>query len=208
MNKIERIALMVARLQPLHEGHCRIINKMIRDHETVILCIGSSQKSREKWDPYTFEERKKMVQNVYGDRLKIVQLNDLGTVEGTNDWADYILDKIHKIGLPEPTDYFTGSRADGRWYEGRFIPLEKCDDQFNIKNRSECVTNDGITRVLHVLDRNANPVPSATELRTFLELRSNDWHEWVPGVNWEIVEKNFPEEFRINKPKSFWVKDL
>jgi len=204
---VTRIALAVMRIQPLHEGHCRIINKMIRDHETAILCIGSSQKSREKWDPYTFEERKKMVQNVYGDRLKIVQLNDLGTVEGTNQWVDYILEKITKIGLPEPTDYFTGSRADGRWYEGRFMPEEKCDDQFGMKNRQDYVNDDVITRVLHVLDRNANPVPAATDLRTFLELRSDDWKEWVPRVNWKIVEYNFPEEFRINEPKSFWAKD-
>jgi len=71
INTKNRTALMVARIQPLHFGHCRIIDRMIRNYEKVILCIGSSQKSRERWDPYTFEERKKMVQNVYGARIKI-----------------------------------------------------------------------------------------------------------------------------------------
>ncbi len=206
---MKRIALAVMRIQPLHAGHCRIIDKMIRDYETVILCIGSAQKSREERNPWTFEERKQMVRNVYGDRIKIVQLNDLGVTEGSDDWADYVIDKITKIGMPEPTDYFTGSAADGRWYAGRFIPsditkkeLKKYETgcpawHYFVDNGKNGEEYDSIPRYLHIMGRNDVPVPAATELRTFLELRDDGWQEWVPKVNWDIVENNFSDELRV-----------
>jgi bifunctional NMN adenylyltransferase/nudix hydrolase len=174
---MDRVGLAVGRFQPLHFGHCRIIDHMIRSCKVCILAIGSSQKSREKHDPWTFEERKAMVKNVYGDRLKIIQLTDLGTTLGTSDWVDYVLGKIEKVGLPTPTDYWTGSIADSMWYRTRF--------------------GDGLSRALHIVDRDLASIPAATDLRTFLELNSDDWKQWVPEVNWEIVEENFPREFRI-----------
>lgn len=185
---MNRVGLAVVRLQPLHNGHCRIIDSMIRAHHTVILGIGSTQKNREKDNPWTFEERKKMVHNVYGDRVKIIQLKDLGTTEKTNDWVDYVLDKIRKVGLQEPTDYYTGSKADAVFYLGRF----KLDDD----SKDEHIFKENSKR-LHIIERTDTVIPSATELRTFIELRNDGWKEWVPRVNWEIVENNFPEEFRV-----------
>ena len=197
-----KVSLTVGRFQPLHKGHTRLINRMCEDFETVIVGVGSSQKSREKWDPWTFEERKQMLKNVYGDRIKIVQLTDLGTTEGTNDWADYVISKITKVGLPSPTDYFTGSMADARWYVNRFYlkgvsPVPN-DNVFS--SRPDDIRNfmvDGVFRDLHIIERSSSNFPPATDIRTFLELRSNDWKQWVPGVNWNLVETTFPEQFRV-----------
>lgn len=201
----KRVALSVMRLQPLHKGHSTIINSMIEDFETVIVGVGSTQKQREKWDPWTFEERKQMLKNVYGDRLKIVQLQDLGTTEGTNNWVDYVIDKITKLGMAPPTDYFTGSQADARWYTNRFFmegvsewdasdPYSSAMNELNSRYYS-----NGILRELHIVDRAKNPVPPATDLRTFMELRSEEWKQWVPQVNWELLESTFLEEFKVRK---------
>ena len=103
-----RCGLMIARLQPLHIGHCRILTKMIMECETAILGLGSAQKSRELHDPWTVDERMKMVKNVFGDRLKIVPIVDIGA-KAPSEWVNYLIEKITKLGLKEPTDYFTGS---------------------------------------------------------------------------------------------------
>lgn len=200
-----RVGLAVMRIQPLHKGHTRIINKMIEDYKTVILAIGSTQKSRERWDPWTFEERKQMVRNVYGDRLKIVQLQDLGTSENTDAWVEYVLDKIQKLGMAPPTDYYTGSQADARWYKNRFfmegVSEWDSSDPFSSKMREFNARYyiDGFLREVHIVDRAKNPVPPATDLRTFMELRSDDWKPWVPAVNWELIEATFPEEFKVKQ---------
>lgn len=191
------VGLAIMRIQPMHNGHCRIIDRMIRNNDTVILGIGSTQVQREQWNPWTFEERKKMVHNVYGDRVKIIQLKDLGTTAKTNDWIDYAMDKIKKVGLPEPTDYYTGSTADSRFYCGRFLLEEKTLHDVDVYNVEDYLSNNGVARRLHIVERASRDIPPATDLRTFLELRSDEWKQWVPRVNWEVVEKNFPEEFKI-----------
>jgi hypothetical protein len=50
---------------------------------------------------------------------------------------------------------------------------------------------------LHIIDRNGGSVPPATDIRTSLTLRNTDWMDWVPAVNYGIVENNFPEEFKV-----------
>lgn len=195
-----RVAAAAMRGQPFHKGHTGILNKMCEDYETVILAIGSTNVF-DKWNPFPFEVRKKMIQNIYGDRIRIVPLSDLKTQEGTSDWVDYFLEKIKKVGLPEPTDYFTGSVADSRWYTTRFF-LEGVSVKGEFReNRGEIPPHGDIAwgpkRLLHIVDRDQNDIPPATDLRTFLELGCDDWKKWVPKVNHSLVEENYPVEFLI-----------
>ena len=187
-----RVGLMVGRFQPLHRGHLKSINRMIQDCETAIICLGSAQRSREEHDPWTVEERQEMLKNVYGDRIKIKALNDLGAV-GPKEWTDYILSSLKKIDMKEPTDYYTGSKFDSSWYNHTFY-LEGVSV---IDGNHSYITADLQRRKLHLIDRDMNPVPAATELRGFLQLRSDGWKEWVPAVNHELVEGTYPEEFKI-----------
>lgn len=180
------------RIQPLHEGHTRIINKMIADCETVIIGVGSTNRSRERTNPWTFEERKQMLINVYGNRLKIVPLQDIGTAQGSNDWVDYTLSKIKKLGLPEPTSYWTGSMQDGMWYKDRFY-----NSVFDSKPKDSQYTSDSYLRRLHIIDRENNHTPAATEIRGFLELRTDLWSRYTPGVNYDLIKDTYPDEFRV-----------
>lgn len=119
-----RVGLAIGRFQPLHKGHCRIINAMMQDCETVIVVIGSTQKSREEANPFNVDERMKMIKNVYGDRsrIKLVPISDIGQKpeDPLNMWIDYVFDKIKKVSLPEPTDLYTGRLEDAVLYRGRF----------------------------------------------------------------------------------------
>ena len=203
----KRVGLIVGRFQPLHEGHCRIINTMIQSCETAIVCLGSAQKSRELDNPWTVEERMTMLRNVYGAysnkgeylgcRIKIVPLVDLGASSARpEEWTDYVFEKLDKLDLPNPTDYFTGSVADGFWYKHCFR-----GDKSGVFNRTPEMerfkTPEGKIRNLHIIDRNVNPVPPATDIRMYLSLRTDDWKQWVPAVNHNLVEDTFPEEFKI-----------
>ncbi len=187
-----RVGLMVGRFQPLHRGHLKSINRMIQDCETAIICLGSAQKSREPHDPWTVEERMEMLKNVFADRIKIVPLNDLGA-SGPEEWTDYILEKLAKLGMKEPTDYYTGSLADSSWYNHTFY----LDDVSVVDGKNSYITTDLQQRELHLIDRDMNPVPAATEIRGFLQLRTDGWREWVPAVNHDIVIGAYPEEFKI-----------
>lgn len=181
-----RVGLMVGRFQPLHRGHLKSINRIIEDCETAIICLGSAQKSREEHDPYTVEERMQMLRNVYADRIKIVPLNDLGASR-PEEWTNYIFEKISKLGMAAPNDYYTGSEADARWYL----------HTFHLKGVSSASLNVCHMKLLHLIDRAMNPVPPATDIRTYLSLRTDEWKQWVPRVNHDLVGSNYPEEFKV-----------
>jgi hypothetical protein len=190
--------------QMFHKGHGYILNPMVEDYDTVILGIGSQNLKRTKSNPWTGEERLQMIRNIYGNRIKIVQLCDLGTEQGSDDWIEYVLKKTTGMGLPSPTDYFTGSPADASWYKGRFWEGPETSGALQAASGNKYFVDvNGVRtlRKLHIINRNHNPVPPATDLRTFLETRSDGWKSYVPGVNHKIVEENYPEEFRVRETR-------
>lgn len=209
-NHKKRTGLANMRTQPFHLGHAGVVNGMTQDCETVILGLGSAQKAPDEHDPWPIDNRIQQVRNIYSDRVKIVPLHDLGTTAGTNDWIDYVLEKIEKLGMPEPTDYYTGSEADATWYRERFyrkyfspvpedVVLPEIWDESISEEYDEYYTKGGVLRRLHIRARDMTQIPSATEIRTFMALRSDGWKRFVPYVNHELVESTYPEEFRVRK---------
>lgn len=176
---MSRVGLAICRIQPLHKGHCLIINQMIQDCEVAILGLGSTNKKPDRWDPFTPDVRMQMVKNVYGDRLKIVPLVDINA-STKSDWIEYVSSKITKLGMKEPTDYYTGSESDAAWYT----------DHYGFDNEPG-------KKKLHMVDRGMNNIPSASELRTLIELQDNGWKKWVPAVNWGLIEDNYPEDLLV-----------
>ena len=177
----KRTALAIMRTQPLHKGHTGIADIMTGDYDTVIIGCGSADKPISIGNPFPIEIRMQMWRNIYGDRIKLVPLADLGATRDTNEWCDYVLKKITGMGLPAPTDYFTGSPADAIWYRGRFFNKEcgsPADD--NAEDFMRRYMPNGVFRQLHLVDRVQNYIPSAT------------------AVNHSIVEENFPEDFKVD----------
>lgn len=200
---MQHVGLAVMRAQPFG-GHGNLVNEMIWNNEVVIIGLGSAGESRSRENPYTIEERQQMIRNVYGNRVKIVPLQDIGSEQYSNDWVDYVLDKIEKVGLPSPTRYYTGSQADATYYQDRFyhesLSYWKTGIRDPLINPNSNFYVDDILRELYIIDRYQTNVPSATEIRTMIETRSNLWKKWVPEVNHTLVENCYPEHFRVRIP--------
>lgn len=194
----QRVGLAIMRTMPLHEGHTRIASRMINAHDVVIIGCGSANKPITIQNPFSVEVRMEMWDRLYGMRVKLVPLADLGATKDTNEWCDYVLKKIQGLGLPNPTDYYTGSPADAIWYRGRFFNKEcgsPADD--NPEDFVARYMPNGVFRQLHLEERTQNYIPSATELRQFLVTRNDGWKRWVPAVIHDLVEEHFPEEFKV-----------
>lgn len=59
-------AAFIGRFQPLHLGHQKVIEECSSEHEACIV-IGSAEKSREKENPLTVEERKTLINECFPD---------------------------------------------------------------------------------------------------------------------------------------------
>lgn len=182
------VAYGVFRGHPVTFGHTDIVNQMISNHKKVIIGIGSAQRHNEAGYPFNVEQRIQQWKNIYGERISYVPIVDLGTCD-PKEWSAYNMEKLTKIGLPEPTDYY-GGLENASWYRFHFLMdgQERTEDHVNAK---------GVLRRLHICTRNI-PI-SGTEVRAFIELGMDNWKRWVPAVNHDLIETCYPKHLLVSK---------
>lgn len=192
--KSGRIGLAVMRLQPLHRGHARLLEIMRQDCDTIIVGVGSTQQQGASIHPFSFNERVEMIKSIFGDSVKPIPLVDIESQLSTDDWVDYVLDKARKLNLPTPTDYYTGSAQDAKWYVNRFAQLT---DPMQEVAGVRSYTNPDSGRRLHVIERTVTGFPSATEIRGLIEQRDTEWQRYVPARLAQYIEWHYPPQLRV-----------
>lgn len=81
MDKIRGI--LIGRMQPVHNGHIQVINKILDEVDEIIIGIGSAQLSHELKDPFTAGERIVMMSqalaesNIDPGRYYIIPMQDI-----------------------------------------------------------------------------------------------------------------------------------
>ncbi len=61
MNRKFQYAVLIGRFQPFHFGHQRLVEQALRSAERVIIVVGSDKQHRSVKNPFTFEERERMI---------------------------------------------------------------------------------------------------------------------------------------------------
>lgn len=190
-----RVALAIGRFQPPHNGHVGLFRRMLGENDIVIVGVGSTQHKHELRHPFAWEQRRAMLACLFGKTLRIVPLTDLDSLDTTDEWVAYVIGKLAKQRLPEPTDYYTGSPADAKWYVGHFArltdPVVRGGDR--VTTHQSPVTG----RRLHVVARDPAMPVSASDLRSLIERRDPDWKQWVPAGIVDDIERSYPGHLRI-----------
>ena len=93
-------AIFIGRFQLFHKGHLEAIKWILKREKEIFITIGSSQESLTKENPFSFSERKKMIEETLKSE-KIKKFKIYGMPDFKNDifWAKKIL-KITKLNLP------------------------------------------------------------------------------------------------------------
>ena len=160
--------MLIGRFQPLHKGHVEAIEFSLKNSDKLFIVIGSSEKSNQKRNPFSFEERKKMIELAINekelqDNISIIPIND---ANNHTEWISSIKNTIGEYNLIFTNDELTEK-------------LFKKDE----------------TRVINVplLDRN---ILSATEVRKRLEL-DKEWKSLViPEIANYLTEINAVERMK------------
>lgn len=93
MTTRSRTALFIGRFQPFHMGHASVLHAIKQDGMThVIIGIGSAQYSRTQENPFTFDERKKMIEAALSDAenipsFEIVAIDD---IHNPSKWVEHV----------------------------------------------------------------------------------------------------------------------
>lgn len=74
MERRRRVSLVIGRFQPFHNGHAALLAEAMENGD-VVVGVGSSQESRTRRNPFTFEERQALIQAVAD--VEIVAIPDI-----------------------------------------------------------------------------------------------------------------------------------
>ena len=75
--KMRDALVFIGRFSPFHNGHKAVIDVALKQAKEVVVVIGSSFAARNIRNPFTFEERKAMIESVFNtDRVKVVPVSD------------------------------------------------------------------------------------------------------------------------------------
>ena len=117
MEKAYKLGITIGRFQTFHKGHQVMIDKAIELCDKVGVFIGSSQESGTNKNPFSYEMRESILKKIYGDRICIYPLPDIG-VGNNSKWGDYVLDNVvERFG--ESPDLLISGKEERRidWFD-------------------------------------------------------------------------------------------
>ena len=92
------VLVFIGRFQPLHNGHVRVIDTALSLAKDVLVLIGSSNRSRDSRNPFTFKERVLMIDNHYAhidraqNHLHVLPLDDI--MYNDESWIEQVQTKV------------------------------------------------------------------------------------------------------------------
>ena len=116
--------VFIGRFQPFHNGHKAVIEAALEQAKEVVVVVGSSFAARNIRNPFTFQERKAMIEVVFPtDRVKVVPVSDYPYDD--NKWVNAI-QKIVDETVPHAQDVgLIGHSKDSSSYYLNIFPRWK-----------------------------------------------------------------------------------
>lgn len=104
-NGHKRFALFIGRWQPFHNGHKYLIDDALDKGEDVCIAIRNTEISEN--NPYTVEQRMEMIKRIYEDRVEIIVMPDIKSINiGRNVGYD-----VNRIDPPQDIKEISGSNV-------------------------------------------------------------------------------------------------
>jgi len=134
-------ALFVGRFQPFHLGHLKVIKWILKKYDKVFIVIGSSQESKTEKNPFTLEQRKRMiVKTLEAENIKKYKVIEIPDVHDDQIWVKSILEKV-KFDIVFSNNLWT----------------RRCFEAFNIPVKEHPIFDDiSGTKIRKLIENNEN----------------------------------------------------
>jgi len=134
--------LLIGRFQPFHKGHLSAVNFGLSKVENLWIGIGSSNKSHEKKNPFTADERKEMILSSLDPesikKIKVFYVPDIGDHE---KWTYHVDSIVPKYDTVFSNDDFTITLYKKRGISVIEVPLLQRDMISGTRIRELLVTD-------------------------------------------------------------------
>ena len=136
-------ALFIGRFQPFHKGHLEIISKITKEYDHVIIVIGSSQYYNTHDNPFTIEERKKMMEETlkrnYIENYEIVEIPD---IHNPPKWVDHVCSIVSDFDIVITNSDFTKKLFSEKGFTVKNTPMYKRNEYSGKKIRKLMIDSD------------------------------------------------------------------
>lgn len=117
-------ALFVGRFQPFHKGHLKVIQKVSKEHNEIIIGIGSSQYGHTLDNPFTADERKLMIEKslkkIGVKNYKIVLIPD---IHNPPKWVGHVLSIVSDFDVVISNNSLTKKLFSEKGYKVEKTPV-------------------------------------------------------------------------------------
>jgi len=114
-------ALFIGRFQPFHNGHLSVAKSLLKKYNKLIIGIGSSQEKNTFQNPFSYNERKKMISNLLKkNKINNVKVYPVPDLYDDYKWTNYILKN-----LPKFDDAYSGNEWTIRCFKKHKIKCKK-----------------------------------------------------------------------------------
>lgn len=118
--------LFIGRFQPFHLGHLDAIKFGLSKVENLWIGIGSSDKSNEKRNPFSADERKQMIlSSLDDDSLKRIKIYYISDVDDHEKWTYHVDSLVPKYDVVFSNDDFTHTLYQKRGIKVISVPLKE-----------------------------------------------------------------------------------
>lgn len=101
-------ALFIGRFQPFHNGHLSVVKTIYKQYKTIIIGIGSSQYSHTKENPFSFEERKKMIlKSLEQEHINNFLITAIADIHNPPKWVSHVTSIISEFDVVYTNNSFT-----------------------------------------------------------------------------------------------------
>ena len=88
-------ALFIGRFQPFHNAHLLDVKKILKEVDEVIIAIGSSQEKNTLENPFSYNERRKMINiTLKNNKIKKYRIYPVPDLYNDKKWVEYIKKNI------------------------------------------------------------------------------------------------------------------
>ncbi len=88
---VSKTALFIGRFQPFHQGHLDALKQILNECDEVIVAIGSSQYSNTAENPFSFGERKRIIDTVLrAEGITSYRIAKVDDIHDDAQWVDHL----------------------------------------------------------------------------------------------------------------------